>query len=462
MTDFELHNPTLNEEDQESINKEIKRLLKRHSAQKKLISREANKDPAKLRHEDREEYIERVEGAIKKLKAPLDLYDAIYQRLNHLYTLLEELHDPEAKDAAEIKEELSKEIGQLNDEQTKYEEEIHAPAHCALRKILRDLKTQRGPSSTQSTATTSHASQQNWKPKECYKPGTLQAPAEVNLQQFEDWFGRLKAHLEGHEHQNVKNINIIVGDLIHKDVKSAVNFDPKATTPIFSEKEDGTKQENSLEGRLKDYWERKNPLSKLRSEAFGLQSTKFETFDQWKSRAKQKFSKADLINIDVPTMEGLIVLMNFHGPYCDEIRKKAVEKFKEGNITIADIEVIAQEIEMVETLNEKQDPSQLNKLHFKGDKNNKYKKEMHAHLKELSKQGKCFSCANKHEKGKKCKKEAFTCNFCNKPNHTRPACTSYYDHLKAGGTPSKFIPKTKPLTATNEDSDQQLAEETRT
>ena len=89
MTDFELHNPTLNEEDQESINKEIKRLLKRHSAQKKLISREANKDPAKLRHEDREEYIERVEGAIKKLKAPLDLYDAIYQRLNHLYKLLE-------------------------------------------------------------------------------------------------------------------------------------------------------------------------------------------------------------------------------------------------------------------------------------------------------------------------------------------------------------------------------------
>ena len=453
MTDFELHNPNLDEEDEDSINKEIKRLMKRHTAQKKLISREANKDPAKLRHEDREEYIERVEGAIKKLKAPLDLYDAIYQRLNHLYTLLEELHDPEAKDAAKIKEELSKEIGLLNDEQTKYEEEIHAPAHCALRKILRDLKTQNGPSST----TTSHASHKhNWKPTECYKPGILNLPAEVNLQQFEEWVGRLKAHLDGHEDQNVKNINIIVGDLLHKDVKSAINFDPKATTPIFSEKANGTKQENSLEERLKDYWERKNPLSKLRSEAFGLQSTKYETFDQWKSRAKQTFSKADLSNITGPAIEGLIVLMNFHGPYCAEIRKKVVEKFKEGIITIPDIEAIAQEIELVETMNDKQDPSQLNKLQFKGEKNNKNKKELHPHLKALLKEGKCFSCANKHGKDNKCKRESFTCIFCKKPNHTKPACTAYYDHLKAGGTSSKF---TKNKAIKTEDSDEQQAEE---
>ena len=115
----------------------------------------------------------------------------------------------------------------------------------------------------------------------------------------------LKAHLEGHHTQNIKNVNIIVGDLIHKDVKSAVNFDKKDTTPIFSEKQDGTKQENSLEERLRKYWDIRNPLSKLRSEAFGLQSTKYETFNQWKARAKQKFSKADLDNI-----EGLIVLMN--------------------------------------------------------------------------------------------------------------------------------------------------------
>ena len=54
--------------------------------------------------------------------------------------------------------------------------------------------------------------------------------------------------------------------------------------------------------------------------------------------------------------------MNFHGPYCDEIRKKVVEKFKEGNITIPDIEAIAQEIEMVETLNDKQDPRSIGTL----------------------------------------------------------------------------------------------------
>ena len=455
MTEFQVVDSTLNEENKEAIRKEIKRLLTRFIYQKKEISKEAKKDPNELRHEDQdqEEHIEIIERAIQKLTAPFTLFEAIYETLTYLYSLLEELHDPEEKDAKENKAQLSHEIEDLDDESKKYEK-IYVPAHCALRKTLKGLKpvSNKSPNNSSSPSMNS-SSQQNWKPKECYKPGILQAPAEVNLQQFEDWFGRLKAHLEGHEHQNVKNINIIVGDLIHKDVKSAVNFDSKATTPIFSEKEDGTKQENSLEERLRDYWDRRNPLSKLRSEAFGLQSTKFETFDQWKSRAKQKFSKADLNNIDGPTIEGLIVLMNFHGTYCDEIRKKVVEKFKEGNITITDIEVIAQEIEMVETLNEKQDPSQLNKLHFQGDKNNKNKREMHAHLKELSKQGKCFSCANKHEKGKKCKKETFTCNFCNKPNHTKPACTSYYDHLKAGGTPAKFT-KTKPIIATD-DSDKQ-------
>ena len=453
MSEFQVVDPTLNEENNDAIRNEIKRLLNRFITQKKHISKEANKDINKLRHDDQEEHFENVERAIRKLEAPFTLFVAIYDRLTHLYTLLEGLHNPEEKDAEENKRKLSEEIAELEKEQNKYEEEIYVPAHRALRKTRRDLKTQNGPSST----TTSHAPHKhNWKPTECYKPGILNLPAEVNLQQFEEWVGRLKAHLDGHEDQNVKNINIIVGDLLHKDVKSAINFDPKATTPIFSEKENGTKQENSLEERLKDYWERKNPLSKLRSEAFGLQSTKYETFDQWKSRAKQTFSKADLNNITGPAIEGLIVLMNFHGPYCDEIRKKVVEKFKEGNITIPDIEAIAQEIELVETMNDKQDPSQLNKLHYKGEKNNKNKKELHPHLKILLKEGKCFSCANKHGKDNKCKRESFTCIFCKKPNHTKPACTAYYDHLKAGGTSSK---STKNKAIKTEDSDEQQAEE---
>ena len=296
------------------------------------------------------------------------------------------------------------------------------------------------------------SSQKIWKPNDCFKPPPLQIPDEVNLQQLDDWIDRLKAHLEGHHTQNIKNVNIIVGDLIHKDVKSAVNFDPKGTTPIFSEKEDGTEQENSLEERLKKYWDIRNPLSKLRSEAFGLQSTKYETFNQWKARAKQKFSKADLDNMDGPTIEGLIVLMNFNGPHCEEIRKKTVEKFKDGKITITEIEQIAQEIEMVEALNgtNDQDSSQLNKLNSKNDKNNKNNKGMHQHLKDLSKQGKCFACAIKHKKGEKCQKEKFTCNFCEKVGHTRPACTFYYDHLK--GKQNKTT-KAKPLNVT-EGSDQ--------
>ena len=384
MSEFQVVDPTLDEENAKEIRKEIKRLNSRFSSQKKLISKEANKDPNRLRQDDQEEYMESVKEAIQKLETPFFLFDSIYKQLTHLYTLLEELDDPE-----EPADKLSKEIEKLNEDSTTYEETIYAPVHCALKKIRKDLK------------------------------GAL---------------------------------NVIVGDLIHKDVKSAVNFDPKGTTPIFSEKQDGTKQENSLEERLRKYWDIRNPLSKLRSEAFGLQSTKYETFNQWKARAKQKFSKADLDNMDGPTIEGLIVLMNFNGPHCEEIRKKTVEKFKDGKITITEIEQIAQEIEMVEALNgtNDQDSSQLNKLNSKNDKNNKNNKGMHQHLKDLSKQGKCFACAIKHKKGEKCQKEKFTCNFCEKVGHTKPACTFYYDHLK--GKQNKTT-KAKPLNVT-EGSDQ--------
>ena len=74
---------------------------------------------------------------------------------------------------------------------------------------------------------------------------------------------------------------------------------------------------------------------------------------------------------------------------------------------------------MVQALNgtKDQDSSQLNKLHSKGDKNNKNNKGMHQHLKDLSKQEKCFACATKHKKGEKCQKEKFTCNFCESWSH---------------------------------------------
>ena len=81
---------------------------------------------------------------------------------------------------------------------------------------------------------------------------------------------------------------------------------------------------------------------------------------------------------------------------------------------------------------------------------------MHPHLKDLSKQGKCFACAIKHKKGEKCQKEKFTCNFCKRVGHTRPACTYYYDHLKKEQNKTT---KTKPLHVT-EDSDQTQPEGT--
>ena len=322
-------------------------------------------------------------------------FELVRERLDTLHNFLKPLDETVAVKGIET---LDEDFEEYN---TSYD-----TAYVNILKIKSDQDKEKAVNDPQQINSSNNSmnlsSQKNWKPTECYKPVILQSPEEVNLQQFDDWIDRLKAHLDGHETQNVKNINIIIGDLIHKDVKSAVNFDSKATTPIFSEKQDGTKQENSLEEKLRDYWDRKNPLSKLRSEAFGLHSTNYEKFDQWKARAKQKFAKADLDNMDGPTIESLIILMNFHGPHCDEIRKKTVEKVKEGKITITDIEQIAHEIEMAEALNEKEDPYQLSRLDSRGtrNKNDNKKRTLHPYQQKLAKEGKCFACAYKHERGK--------------------------------------------------------------
>ena len=82
-------------------------------------------------------------------------------------------------------------------------------------------KTMNTPQTNNSANTsTNSSSQKAWKPNDWYKPSSiLQSPDEVNLQQLDDWIDRLKAYLDGHHTENIKNINIIVGDLIHKDVK---------------------------------------------------------------------------------------------------------------------------------------------------------------------------------------------------------------------------------------------------
>ena len=301
---------------------------------------------------------------------------------------------------------------------------------------------------------TNSSSQKAWKPNDWYKPSSiLQSPDEVNLQQLDDWIDRLKAYLDGHHTENIKNINIIVGDLIHKDVKGAVNFDSKATIPIFTEKPDGTKQENSLESKIREYWDGKNPLSKLRSKAFGLHSKQYEKFDQWKDRAKQALSRADLHNITAEAIEGLIVLMNFHGPHCEEIRKRSIDKFKEGDITVSDIEQIAHEIEMAEALNEKEDADQLNRLDSKGtrNKNDNKKRTLHPYQQKLAKEGKCFACAYKHERGK-CKNEKFNCNFCKKDGHTKKACYLFWDQQNQQKGKESKPNQARPLTEASEES----------
>ena len=127
MSEFQVVVATLDEENAKEIRKEIKRLSSRFSSQKKLISKEANKDPNRLRQDDQEAHMESVQEAIQKLETPFFLFDKIYRQLTHLYTLLEELNDPE-----EPEDKLSKEIEQLNEESTKYEETIYAPHTAPL------------------------------------------------------------------------------------------------------------------------------------------------------------------------------------------------------------------------------------------------------------------------------------------------------------------------------------------
>ena len=94
MSDFKVVDTTLDEENAKEIRKEIKRLNSRFTSQKKLISKEATKDPNRLREDDQEAYLDSVKEAIQKLETPFFLFDKIYQHLTHLYTLLEEFRGP--------------------------------------------------------------------------------------------------------------------------------------------------------------------------------------------------------------------------------------------------------------------------------------------------------------------------------------------------------------------------------
>ena len=95
MSEFQVVDTTLDEENAKEIRKEIRRLTSRFTSQKKLISKEAAKNPDRLREDDQEAYLESVKEAIQKLETPFFLFEKIYQQLTHLYTLLEELNDPD-------------------------------------------------------------------------------------------------------------------------------------------------------------------------------------------------------------------------------------------------------------------------------------------------------------------------------------------------------------------------------
>ena len=64
MSEFQVVDSVLDEENAKDIRKEIKRLTSHFTSQKKLISKEATKDPNRLRENDQEAYMENVKEAI--------------------------------------------------------------------------------------------------------------------------------------------------------------------------------------------------------------------------------------------------------------------------------------------------------------------------------------------------------------------------------------------------------------
>ena len=354
-------------------------------------------------------------------------------------------------------EKIQASITELDKAKTTYENKYDSAQSVGLR----IKKAQNSTSSAKTTATHSHASQKIWKPKEHYKPPILEGPKEVTLGQLDDWTRRLRAYLHDHESQDIRDINIIVGDLIHPEVKGSIKFQPDADVPIFGNE--------SITSSLKEVWDRRNPLSVLRTKVFELNGHKHETYDQWQARCKQTFAKAELDKLDKDAIEGLIILMRFNGPKADEIREKIVtsEKFTNGNIHTSDVEAVAHTFEAAEAYNAKEDNiSQVNKVYGKFDKNDKKnrdnyvsnkKKYNHEHLNQLASEGKCFSCAKKHEKGKRCNPDTFTCDFCKKKKHTSPACTYLWD--KKNGKPDR-LNKNKSQVNRITDSQQETLTET--
>ena len=422
----------IDDDDLAEIKKEIKRLKKQLTTEKQFISRAANKatnlDSESLTEVVDDTTILEVTEALDRLTTPFNLFTEIVHRITHLLLIQETLEEP----ADQVK--TKAELGHLEDEQNKYEDKVFKPARAALMKIKRQQTG--GTPSHPGTHTTS---ERQWKPVEHIKPGMLLVPEEAGPNELEEWKRRLEAHLKGHESQNLRDINIIVGDYIHQDVKGSISFNPEEKLPIFNGKK-------SIVGKLEELWDRRNPLPLLRSKVFQINGYPDETFDKWHERAKKAFSKAELDKLDKDAIEGLIILMRYNGPHADEIRNKAVQskKFKDGIIHVADIAEIAHTEEAIATFNKKdKDTSQVNKIQGKyagkgnQGKGRKHEGPKHEFIEILRKEGKCFSCARpRHAKGQECNRKTFTCNFCNMSGHTKPACTFHYD-FKTHGKPYK-------------------------
>ena len=391
-----------------------------------------------------------------------------------IYDFLEEYKDSEYLETDEIKE-LNELIQSCKDQYGRMEKEWETQMKTMkeedqdnINKIVSEqdtetekaakaarkfIKSKTAPKTAEST-TKPDSSTKVWKPVEHYKPGILNGPKEVSLYEFDDWIRHLRAHLKGHETQDIKEINLIVSDLIIKDVRGSINFEPDNTTPIFSKG-----LEESIETQLRNYWMRFNPLSKIRSKVFEIQGYKHETFDQWRARAKQAFALAELDKLDKDSIEALIILMRFAGPTAKALREKVVESedFKKGNIHQDKIAEIAHEMESTAEYNkeDQEEIGQVNKLNGKYDKKKENKKTRHEYLQILSKEGKCFHCANKHDRNQKCNPEKFTCNFCKKPRHTTPACTYKWD--KEHNRPDRLAAEKKRASENQQASAQQGA-----
>ena len=347
------------------------------------------------------------------------------------------------------------------DYDTKYQE-----AHDALFKAHRSFIPPPEPAAV-AAATTSDP-KWRWKPKEEYKPITLQITDRPTV--LDAWIMKLTSHVPGIDDQPYNDVYNIITGLMSEQVASAAKISPHNKMRIF--KKEG---EDSLVDRLEKHWKWLYPLNRLRMSILEMKSDTNETWDTWEHRMEQEAAKAELSSMTGDEIRSLLTVMNYQGRHAEKIRSELAkisrkgEERKEVSIDAArdifNAEDYATRLgnpSTVKQLNQRgqgnssgngkgQGPQSSNR--GKGSSGNSNPKGQgsqsgsgksrfvfseHVHAKSMKAQNRCYSCFQQGcpaTAGKKTpcpSRSKLLCSFCQaKGNvfkgHVAEACTKKYD-----------------------------------